>query len=60
MKYKIKHQANYFRYGFLSNEKKMCLVKESSCKYLLPITILMGVLGVIYTKVKLKKLGRCN
>lgn len=60
IKYKIKHQANYFRYGFLSNEKIMYLIKESSCKYLLPITVLMGGLGVIYTKVKLKKLGRCN
>lgn len=52
--YKIKHQANYFRYGLLSNVKITYLINKSTCKYLLPITVLLGVLGVIYTKIKLK------
>lgn len=50
--YKIKYQANYFRYGLLGKKQLFKLIKNSKCKKLIIITIPLGVLGAVYTKIK--------
>ena len=55
IRYKIKCQANYFRYGILAKNKLRNLIKESNLKYFSIITLPLGILGVFYTKFKLLK-----
>ena len=52
IRYKIKHQANYFRYGLLRNKSLIKLIKKSNYKGAIIITMPLGFLGVFYTKIR--------
>lgn len=57
LKYKIKHQANYYRYGVLAKKSIVDLIKKSSKKNICLISLPLGMIGVFYTKIKLKTLN---
>lgn len=52
-KWKLKHQANYFRYGLFYTRNIIKLFNESRNKKLALISFPVGVLAAIYTKIKL-------
>ena len=52
LKYKIKHQINYFRFGILAKKNILDLLKKSNKKRFFPISIVGGILGIFYTKFK--------
>lgn len=54
IKYKFKHQINYFRFGLFTNFGIVELVNNCNLKYLIPLTLPMGVLANMYTRYKLR------
>lgn len=53
LKYKIIHQANYYRYGIFAIKNIIRLIKESKNKKLVLISLPLGIIGAVYTKIKL-------
>ncbi|WP_294404624.1 glycosyltransferase family A protein [uncultured Clostridium sp.] len=53
-KWKLKHQANYFRYGLFYTRNIFKLFIESRNKKLAAISFPIGILAAIYTKIKLE------
>jgi len=51
---KIYHQSNYFRYGLCGKEKIKNLFEQASNKLLCIITLPIGYMGMVYTKLILK------
>lgn len=52
IKLKIMHQANYIRYGLLGKKKLTILFNESRYKRVLPISIPISIIMIIYTKLR--------
>lgn len=54
LKWKIKHQANYYRFGLFYTNNIIHLFEKSMNKKLAVVSIPIGVVAAFYTKLKLK------
>lgn len=53
--WKIKHQANYYRFGLWGGVSIKKLLIESKCKYVSIFAIPIGMMAIIYTKMRILK-----